>query len=227
MSEIQNTTELNPAPSENETLALQILVVIVGFTALLLPTLSAIHNEIKLSTLIAYAAAAFCFWNLFKAIHGAPNAFKPKGEPIRLVDFALYLIVGFTVLMIATSLYQEILSFVDIKIQPLLFIAVVLSISCAFLGEFLSFLSIVNVEDGTSTLFLVLIGTLTVYGFWRLSNAIRGAPNAFRPRGKSNTLKVFTLNLIVGISALGVARIMNTVREGVTELIVSRVSSLQ
>lgn len=221
MSEKQNTTELNPAPSENETLALQILVVIVGFTALLLPTLSAIYNEIKLSTLIAYAAAAFCFWNLFKAVHGAPNAFKPRGEPIRLADFALYLITGFTVLMIAISLYQEILFLLDIKIQPLVFIGTALSVPCAILAAVLSDLSIIDAQDGTKALFLALIGTLATYGFWRLSNAIRGAPNAFKPRGEFNTLKVFTLNLIVGISALGVAWILNTVRDGMISLTVS------
>lgn len=115
MSDIQDHS-LQLGISENESLTLQLLVVVAGFIALLFQTSSVIYKDLWVSTVIVYAATAYGFWYLIKAVRGAPNALKPNEEPITLEDFAFYLIVGIPVSLVVVILYRKLLYRIDIRL---------------------------------------------------------------------------------------------------------------
>lgn len=109
MSETEAETELHLGISENESLAVQVLITVIGFIALILTTYTSFKYErLLLSTFIVYGIIAYSSWYLIKAVRGAPNALKPKGDPITLADFLLYLIVAIPVALVANIVWNKV-----------------------------------------------------------------------------------------------------------------------
>lgn len=224
MTETEKSPELRPEISENESLALQTLLVATGFVTLFYIISLAIDNDVKLSTAIAYAASTYYFWNLYKGILGKPNVFKPQGESIKLVDFAAYLLAGFTVSMVTISLYHsDLVDFdFDIRIIPLLTGIVTAMITVTTIFPFASVVA--DLEGWCNTIFTVVIYTTAAFGFWYLIKAVRGVSKAFKPLGNPSLLRSFTINLLVAIIALSMARMSNEIRKVVISQILSHFS---
>lgn len=225
MAEIGNSLELRPGISENESLALQILTIVFGFVTQFYITSLAIDSGVKLSTVIVYATLTYYFWNLYKGILGRPNVFKRRGEPIKLVNFAVYLFVGFTGLMVAISLYHSVFFALDINIDMLIpiitgILAVVAALFAALFFTLL-YLSLSDYEGRCITMLVVTICTTALIGVWYLLKAVRGAFKASKFRENPDMFKKFIINLLVAITALSAAWYANESKETVISQFIS------
>lgn len=100
-------TELQLGVSENESLAVQLSITIIGFFALILASSPIFNDEgLLISTLIVYGITAFTYWYLMRVARGAPSVLNSKGDPMTMMDVVLYVILGLPIVLVAILGYR-------------------------------------------------------------------------------------------------------------------------